>query len=134
MLGSGAGLLFGSVAISLKIAMHELADHGLAGFLTTPATYAVVVLGIGGITINQLSYRCARLSKSMPALNIVNVLVALTFGYLVFNEVPRHTPVAVLVELAAAAVIGWGLLQLAHFEDEIAEQEDVSRTASARPS
>ena len=87
-------------------------------------------LGIAGITINQLSYRCARLSASMPALNIVNVLVALLFGYLVFNEVPRHTPAALVVELAAAAAIGWGLLQLARFEDEVAAEDDQAPLAT----
>lgn len=131
LLGCGAGLLFGSVAVSLKIAMHELSVGGLGGFLTSPATYALMGLGIAGITINQLAYRCARLSASMPALNIVNVLVALVFGYLVFDEVPRHTPGALAVELLAATAIGWGLLQLARFEDEVAGEEAAGQTAPA---
>jgi len=134
-LGCSAGLLFGSVAVALKIAMHELGDHGVSGFLATPATYAFVALGVSGIAINQLSYRCARLSASMPALNIVNVLVALLFGYVVFREIPRHTPLALAVELAAAAVIGWGLLQLARFEEHEAAAEEAAagRTAVGNP-
>lgn len=126
MLGCAAGLLFGSVAVSLKIAMHALADDGLAGFLSTPATPAFVVLGLCGIAINQLAYRTARISASMPALNIVNVLVALVFGYLVFSEVPRHTPGALVVEVIAALLIGYGLLELARFEE--AEAEPVATT------
>lgn len=129
LLGCAAGLLFGSVAVSLKIAMHELSAHGAVAFVTSPATYASVALGIAGITINQLSYRCARLSASMPALNIVNVLLALLFGYVVFDEVPRHSPVALVVELAAAAVIGWGLLRLARFEaDDVVAEDEVAAT------
>ena len=130
LLGCAAGLLFGSVAVSLKIAMHELDVGGLGGFVTSPATYAFMGLGIAGIAINQLAYRCARLSASMPALNIVNVLVALLFGYLVFNEVPRHTPVALVVEVVAAAAIGWGLMQLARFEDEVVAEEDQAPLAT----
>jgi hypothetical protein len=127
LLGCAAGLLFGSVAVCLKIAIHDLTDHGLAALLATPAPYAVVLMGLAGITINQLAYRSARLSASMPALNIVNVLVALVIGYLVFEEVPRHTPLAVVVEVAAALVIGWGLLRLARFEEAAeAEAEEVS--------
>lgn len=127
LLGCAAGLLFGSVAVCLKIAMHDLGDHGLAALLATPAPYAVVLMGLAGITINQLAYRSARLSASMPALNIVNVLVALVIGYLVFEEVPRHTPLAVVVEVAAAVVIGWGLLTLARFEEAVeAETEKLS--------
>lgn len=121
LLGCAAGLLFGSVAVSLKIAMHALADGGLAGFLSTPATAAFIVLGLCGISINQLAYRTARISASMPALNIVNVLVALLFGYLVFSEVPRHTPGALVVEVLAALAIGYGILQLARFEEHEAE-------------
>lgn len=121
LLGCAAGLLFGSVAVCLKIAIHGAEDHGIAGMLATPAPYAVVLMGLAGIAINQLAYRSARLSASMPALNIVNVLVALAIGYVVFEEVPRHTPVAVLVEVVAAVVIGWGLLQLARYEEEVAE-------------
>ncbi len=127
LLGCAAGLLFGSVAVCLKIAMHDLGDHGVTAALATPAPYAVLLMGLAGITINQLAYRSARLSASMPALNIVNVLVALAIGYLVFQEVPRHTPVALLVEVVAAAVIGWGLLRLARFEEAAeAEVEPVS--------
>ncbi len=120
LLGCAAGLLFGSVAVTLKIAMQALHDDGAVGFLTSPATYAFIVVGIGGITLNQISYRTARISASMPALNIVNVLVALLFGYLVFSETPRHTPLALVIEVLAAATIGWGLLRLARFEDEVA--------------
>lgn len=123
LLGCAAGLLFGSVAVCLKIVTSGVAEDGLAAVLATPTPYAVVAMGLAGIGINQLAYRSARLSASMPALNIVNVLVALVIGYLVFEEVPRHTPLAVAVELLAAAVIGWGLLRLARLE-EAAEAVD----------
>lgn len=128
LLGCAAGLLFGSVAVCLKIAIHDVGDHGIAGTLATPAPYAVVAMGLAGITINQLAYRSARLSASMPALNIVNVLVALVIGYVVFEEVPRHTPLALVVEVAAAAVIGWGLFRLARYEEQVeAEPTPVPR-------
>lgn len=117
LLGCAAGLLFGSVAVCLKIVTSGLADDGFTAVVATPTPYAVVAMGLAGITINQLAYRSARLSASMPALNIVNVLVALVIGYLVFEEVPRHTPLAVVVEVAAAVVIGWGLLALARYEE-----------------
>lgn len=131
LLGCAAGLLFGSVAVTLKIAMQALHDGGVVGFLASPATYAFVLVGIGGITLNQVAYRTARISASMPALNIVDVLVALLFGYLVFSETPRHSPVALVVELLAAATIGWGLLRLARFEDDaaLADESEAMRAA-----
>lgn len=118
LMGSAAGLLFGSVAVCLKIVTHALRDEGLVGALASPATWACVALGIAGLGINQLSYRAARLSATMPALNIVNVAVAVAIGYLVFDEAPRLTPVAVAVEVAAFLAIGWGLVTLARYEEE----------------
>lgn len=118
LMGSAAGLLFGSVAVCLKIVTHTLADHGVVAALASPATWACLVLGISGLGINQLSYRAARLSATMPALNIVNVAVAVAIGYLVFAESPRLTPVAVVVEVAALLAIGWGLVSLARYEEE----------------
>ncbi|GAA1478536.1 hypothetical protein GCM10009623_29820 [Nocardioides aestuarii] len=127
LLGCAAGLLFGSVAVCLKIVTSGLSSDGLGAVLATATPYAVVAMGLAGIGINQLAYRSARLSASMPALNIVNVLVALVIGYLVFEEAPRHTPAALLVEVAAAVVIGWGLVRLARLEEAAeSEAEDVS--------
>ena len=131
LLGCAAGLLFGSVAVTLKIAMHALSDDGVVGFLTSPATYVFVAAGIGGITINQVAYRTARISASMPALNIVNVVVALLFGYLVFHETPRLTPVALVVDLFAAVAIAWGLRRLARFEEQEILAEDPAYGARA---
>lgn len=118
LLGAGAGLLFGLVAVTLKIAVHALSADGLAGMATSWATWTLIVVGLGGVATNQLAYNSARLSASMPVLNIVDVLVALGFGYVVFREVPRHTPLALLVEVVAMLAIAVGLWWLASFEDQ----------------
>lgn len=118
LLGSAAGLLFGSVAVCLKIVVHTFDDHGLVAALTAPATWLCVALGLSGIAINQFSYRAARLSATMPALNIVNAAVAVLVGYVVFQETPRLTPLALAFEVAGIAAICWGLYTLARFEEE----------------
>lgn len=133
LLGAGAGFLFGLVAVTLKVSVHALATGGLTGMASSWATWVLVVVGLGGVATNQLAYNSARLSASMPVLNIVDVLVALGFGYIVFKEVPRHTPVALVVEVIAMLAIGVGLWRLASFEDqhraedlEIAESQGAS--------
>lgn len=125
LLGAGAGLLFGLVAVTLKIAVHALSTGGLAGAAGSWATWTLVVVGLGGVATNQLAYNSARLSASMPVLNIVDVLVAIGFGYVVFEEVPRHTPVAVVVEIVAMLAIGVGLWRLASFEDQHRAEEQL---------
>jgi hypothetical protein len=117
-LGVASGVLFGLVAGLLKLTLQELADGGVVRMLTVWTTWALVLVGGAGVLGNQLAYRAARLSASMPVLNIVDGLVALGFGYLVFSEVPRHSPLYLSIEIAALACVGIGLWLLARFEDE----------------
>lgn len=118
LLGASAGLLLGLVAVLVKASEEEYAEGGLAQLLSTWPVYALVATGLGGVAINQVAYRFARLSASMPVLNVVNCLVGLSFGYLVFQEVPRHTPWAVAVELIGLAGLVVGLWLLANFEEQ----------------
>lgn len=116
-LGVTAGILFGLVAGLLKMALQALDDGGLVGVLTTWPTYGLLVAGAGGVLTNQRAYQTAGLSASMPVLNIVNVLTALTFGLTVFEEVPRHSPGMLLVQAASLACIGIGLVLLVRLEE-----------------
>ena len=68
----------------------------------------------------------------MPVLNVVDVAVALAFGFLVFHEVPRHDPVALLIELAALPALAYGLWTLARYEAE-AVVEEASAAARSPP-
>lgn len=125
LLGGGAGLLLGLVAVLVKASEQEHTAGGLPQVLASWPIYGLVVVGLAGVAINQVAYRSAQLSASMPVLNVVNVLVALSFGYLVFAEIPRHSPAAVAVELVSLAMMCAGLWLLANYEeahlDEIAE-------------
>jgi len=127
LLGVASGVLFGLVAGLLKLSLQELADGGVARMLTAWPTYALVLVGGAGVLGNQLAYRAARLSASMPVLNIVDGLVALAFGYLVFREVPRHSPLFLAIELLALGCIAAGLWLLAQFEAPQIEQQPRER-------
>lgn len=118
LMGAGAGFLFGLVAVLLKAAERQLTEGGLVQMVTTWPLYAVFAVGISGVALNQVAYRSARLSASMPVLNVVNILLGLSFGYLVFQEVPRLTPLAVVVELAGLATLCVGLWLLANYEEQ----------------
>lgn len=116
-LGVTAGVLFGLVAGLLKMALQAYDDGGLLGVATTWPTYGLLLAGAGGVLTNQRAYQTAGLSASMPVLNIVNVLTALTFGLTVFDEVPRHSPAMLLVEVVSLAGIGLGLVLLVRLEE-----------------
>jgi hypothetical protein len=122
-LGVTAGVLFGMVAGQLKMALQALHDGGVVGMLLAWPTWGLLLAGAGGVLTNQRAYQTAGLSASMPVLNIVNVLVALVFGLLVFGEVPRHGPLLLLVQAASLAAIGIGLLLLVRLEETFLRPE-----------
>ena len=132
-LGVAAGILFGEVAGLVKLAFAQVNQStatGPAVVLGIWALWAVPVVGLCGVAINQRAYRVARLSASMPVLNIVDMVIALGFGVAVFGEVPRHTPVAVAAETAALACIAIGLRRLSRGD---AVEPLVSATQPATP-
>jgi hypothetical protein len=131
LLGVTSGVLFGLVAGLLKMSLQELAAGGVVRMLTVWPTWAMVVVGGAGVVTNQVAYRIARLSTSMPVLNIVDGLVALTFGFFVFQEVPRHSPLFILIQVAALACVAMGLWVVARLEDEPVEHE-IERVRSHR--
>ena len=119
--GFGAGVIFGLTAGMMKLAGH-LADFSggpvsdtLAVLVTWPF-WVVAVLGPLGVVLNQTAYRAGPLSASMPHLHILNVTVSITFGVLVFGEVPRHDPVSLVVEALALALVAWGIVRLSRVE------------------
>ena len=113
LLGTAAGVFFALVAVLLKMSLDGAAADGLLGLLATWPPYVFVLSGLGGILCNQLAYRSARLSSSMPVLNVVDCLLALVFGYVVFHEAPRHSPGVLVLEGLALLAMLTGLWVLA---------------------
>lgn len=129
LLGTASGVLFGLVAVLLKATQIDLARDGWVGMLLSWPVAALVVAGVGGVAVNQLAYRTARLSASMPVLNVVDGAVAMAFGYLFFREIPRHSLLALIVEVIAVGVLVGGLWHLARYEAVTLEETDLEETA-----
>jgi hypothetical protein len=130
LLGMAAGMLFGLVAGLLKLSIQELADGGMIRMLTIWPTWVVLVAGICGVLTNQLAYRTAHLSASMPVLNIVDGMGALAAGYIIFHEVPRTTPFWLTVEIGALISVAIGLRLIALLDESSVATTDVDRTAA----
>jgi hypothetical protein len=128
-LGVVGGVLFGLVAGFLKLTLQELNDGGWGAMLTAWPTYALLFAGAGGVLTNQRAYRTAGLSASMPALNIVNGLTSLAFGFTVFNEVPRHSPLFLVIEVGALGCMAAGLWMLIQLEEARQQPEEPEVTA-----
>ena len=115
-LGAVAGVLYGLVAVLLKLVLSSVADDGYIAALAAWPVWAMTAAGLSAVVVNQRAYQSSRLSVSMPVLNIVNVLVALTFAAVVLGELPEVTPGALGVEAVGLLVIGLGVFQLARLE------------------
>lgn len=112
--GAAAGLLFGLTAGLVKLATTMMSSgHGLLGqlwaLLTAWPSWAVVVVGVAGVSLNQRAYRCGPLSASIAILNIVDVLVAIAFGIVVFHERPASSVAAILGQLVGLVVTVAGI-------------------------
>lgn len=121
--GLACGVLFGVTGVLVKLAAADaVSGSGVAGHLWSllsawPA-WAVVLTGLSGVVLNQRAYRAAPLSASMPLLNIVDVLVAIGLGVVIFGEVPAHSPLALVGEVTALVLMLVGLRRLAREEDQ----------------
>lgn len=119
LLGVASGLLFGAVAGLIKDVVFVGLHHGPGGLLTAWTTWTLLALGGSGVAINQLAYRSARLSASMPVLNVVNGLVSVVFGVAGYDEVLRHSVFLLAVELLAFALVGAGLVIVARLNEGV---------------
>lgn len=127
LLGVAAGVLFGLVAGLMKSFLYDATQGGLVEVLTSWTTWALAVLGIVAVVTNQHAYRFARLSASMPVLNVVDGVVALVFGVVAFSEVLRHSPVYLTIEILGFAAIAVGLIIVSRLEDQDTSPEVAGR-------
>ncbi|WP_156036002.1 DMT family transporter [Blastococcus sp. URHD0036] len=118
LLGAAAGVVYGLVAGTLK-ATSDTASSGLGTMFTSWPVYVLAVLGVAGFLLNQQAYRRAPLSRSAPAANTVNPVVALVFGVVAFGETTSGSAAAITAEVLGLIGILAGVFLLAR-TDEVA--------------
>ena len=76
-----------------------LISQGPVTLLTGWQPYALVVAGASGLLFNQLAYQAGPLSASLPAIAVVDPLIAILLGITVFDEHLRHSLPAIIGEV-----------------------------------
>lgn len=134
LLAAGAGLCFGLVAGLVKLTTTE-AGNGLLSALGAWSTWVLVGVGATAILLNQRAYQSTRLSVTAPVLNIVQLLISLSFGLIVFRERLFASPATVVFEVAGLAVMMLGVVRLATraAEDPGTEPERSGGRAASEP-
>jgi drug/metabolite transporter (DMT)-like permease len=84
-LGAGAGILFGVTGAIIETTGHLL-DHGLLYAVSNWAPYALIVVSVGGLLLNQAAYQAGQIAWSLPVLTILEPLVAIAIGEFMFGE------------------------------------------------
>ncbi|MGC9665301.1 DMT family transporter [Planosporangium sp. 12N6] len=113
VLGLGAGMLFGLQAALTSTAVRRLWRDGPAAVLLSWTPYAVVAVAAIGMLLAQSAYKLAPLSVSYPAAAAAEPLAGIAIGIGVLDGALRVTPLALVAEVAALAVMTAGVCTLA---------------------
>lgn len=111
-LSVATGILYGVTAAITEHAGHLL-DRGFLHILTTWTPYVLVVVSVVGLLANQSAYQAGDLRLSLPMLTVLEPIVAIVIGQLLFGEHIASTGGARLGEVVSLAVMVVGVFWLA---------------------
>lgn len=132
MLALGVGVLFGVLAVLTKIEMHILTEEGGAQLLTSPVTYALILVAVAATLLQQSAFHAGSLKASVPAMLVLEPVVAVLLGQVILGEhLAVSTPSAILLTIAIAAM---AVATIALGRDEGAFEDELEAVAARRPS
>lgn len=112
-LGAAAGTSFGLTATMIKETIAQGDNHGLIGVVTTWQTYTAIGFGVGGLVLVQWALHTGPLLAAQPGFTLMDPLVSIFWGVLVFEESTR-TGWWLLPATFGAVLVGFGVFLLAH--------------------
>jgi drug/metabolite transporter (DMT)-like permease len=127
-LGAAAGASFGFTATLIKETVAQLTASGVVGMLTTWQTYAAVSCGLLGVIVMQAALHTGPLIAAQPGFTLMDPVVSVLWGVLVYNETTRTGGWLVLAT-AGTVLLGVGVVRLAHSPLLSALNEDDSGAA-----
>ncbi|MEO6886792.1 MAG: DMT family transporter [Jatrophihabitantaceae bacterium] len=111
-LGAAAGTSFGFTATLLKETIARAKEGGLIAILTTWQTYVAISFGVLGVVLVQWALHTGSLLAAQPGFTLMDPLVSILWGVLVYEEVTR-TGIWLIPATVGAAAVGVGVLILA---------------------
>lgn len=111
-LGAAAGTSFGLTATLIKETAAQLSQRGVIGVVTTWQTYAAVCTGLLGIVLMQWALHSGTLLAAQPGFTLMDPLVSIFWGVLVYQEIVR-TGLWLIPAALCAVAIGAGVVLLA---------------------
>ncbi len=114
MLGTATGILYGVTSAITERTGHLL-NAGVLHALTTWVPYALAVTSIFGLLLNQSAFQAGELRWSLPVLTVLEPVVAIIIGQVLFSEHLASSAPAVagqVIGLVAMTVGVFALTQL----------------------
>lgn len=115
LLGIAVGAIYAATAALLK-ALTTIALRGPIPLLTSWQLYAVLILGAGGLLLNQVAFQAGPLSASLPAIASVDPLLSIVIGVVVYDERIRHGLPAGIGLGVLLLILGGAVIALARAE------------------
>ena len=110
-LGAATGILFGVVAALIESSAHLL-DHGVLRALGHWQPYVLFFCAGLGLMLSQSAFQAGDLKWSLPALTVVEPLVAILIGQLLFGEHISFRGLAPVGEVLALGLMVAGVVGL----------------------
>lgn len=86
LLGTATGWLYGFVALLSKSVIDIYVNHGLVKLLLAWELWLLIALALIGVGLQQAAFNAGPLQASLPAMTVVEPIVAFTLGYIVLGE------------------------------------------------
>ncbi|HEY9304248.1 MAG TPA: DMT family transporter, partial [Mycobacterium sp.] len=118
--GVATGIVHAGTATLTKAATNLLARSPTT-LVTSWQLYTLVAAGAVGLLLNQLSFQAGPLTASLPAITVVNPLLAVLLGIMVYDENLRHTPWAITAEAGFLALLTAAAFALTRHQAAAAE-------------
>lgn len=137
-LGAATGACFGFTATLMKETVDNLSHHGFVAMLTTWQTYAAISFGLCGVLIMQWALHTGPLIASQPGFTLMDPIVSVLWGVLVYNETTRSGPWLVLA-VFGMSVLALGVVMLARspllteVHEDALSADDANDEGSHRP-
>ena len=115
--GAVAGGYFGTLAVMVDAASERASEAGVEALFDTARGFVplagILLLGLGGIVLTQMSFQVGALGATLPANLAVDPLMGVLLGAVVLKEHVPLGPAHVVVYLACLAAVVAGAIRLA---------------------
>ncbi|MGY4709399.1 DMT family transporter [Mycolicibacterium sp. CBM1] len=129
LLAVGVGVLFGVVAVLTKLVMHIVREGDVLKLLTSPVLYVLIALGVLATLLQQSAFHAGSLRTSVPAMLVLEPMVAVLLGEVVLGEHLDVSKSAAAVLAIAVAVMVAATIALGR--DEGAWEEELEASLEA---